>query len=486
MALNVPGYTLLRKANGVLKHIRNERRGLILTPSRRIARVAPPGERIVAMTFDDGPTKMPPSRGTIPDNGRVWTPAPTPEDAASPVGGGVHTAPPSPYTSSPPSPYTSSPPSPDSSGGAGLTEHLLSVLKEFGARGTFDVVGSTAENYPDAAGEPGGQYVFGKKYDHYAAFGLDDMAGAEACPDLIRRIAREGHELTNHTFRHIIYGKSRAMYSSRVTMSGLAEAVADLKRLHTLIYELTKIEMRFTRPPHYVDKMPDGHTSFDACEEMDYHYLSASFDGGGYLPSAASYTETVEAMVRPMREALEADPSCLAGQIIFQKDGYNMSKHTPIADALKLHLELLEKYGYRVITVSELVARSPFEDVRPAHDCFEAVRELDKAGFITGFRNNRFYPERAMTRGELNTVIATPVFNLTGDARPGNAGATGGSGSVKRHRAIKIDKKDQASVRQISARASEVFDRIEGQPASNKRGDVAVWLHKLAVLNGIC
>ncbi|MDR0838674.1 MAG: polysaccharide deacetylase family protein [Oscillospiraceae bacterium] len=406
----------MRKINRRIKYIRKERNGLIITPSRRIERVAPMGERVVAMTFDDGPMKLPSE--------------------------------------------------PDVANGAGLTEHLLSVLRDFGARGTFDVVGSTAENYPDTSGEVGAQYVFGKKYDHYAAFGLDDMAGAEACQELIRRIDREGHELTNHTYRHMIYGKSRAMYASRVTTGGLDEAVADLRRLHDLIFKLTKYEMRFTRPPHYVDKMPDGHTSFDACEAMGYHYLAASFDGGGYLPSTGDYDRDVEVMTRPLRDALESDPNCMVGQIIFQKDGYNMSKQTPIASALRLHLELLEKYGYRVITVSELLARSPFEDVRPADDCFEAARELDRAGFALGFRNNRFYPEREMTKSELPIVFALP-----GDVRP---------------RGVKIDRGETATPRLIASVAAGKFEKTQGQPRSSKRGDVAIWLHETAAQNGFC
>ncbi|MDR0905110.1 MAG: polysaccharide deacetylase family protein [Oscillospiraceae bacterium] len=415
MAL-IPGYALLRKANSRIKYIRKERNGLILTPSRRIERVAPVGERVVAMTFDDGPTKL------IPD--------------------------------------------PNVTHGTGLTEHLLAELKQFGARGTFDVIGSTAQNYPDTSGEIGAQYVFGRKYDHYAAFGLDDMAGAEACPELIRRIDREGHELTNHTYRHIIYGKSRTMYGSRVTMRGLDDAVADLRQLHDLVYKLTKFEMRFTRPPHYVDVMPDGHTSFDACEVMGYHYLAASFDGGGYLPSTGDYDEDVEAMVRPLRNALESDPTSLAGQIIFQKDGLNMSKQTPIATALRLHLELLEQYGYRVVTVGELLHNSPFEDVRPADDCFESARDLDRAGFTLGFRNNRFYPNREVTKSELTTI-----FTLPGGAKP---------------QAVKIDKRDTAPARLISAAAAEVFENVSGQPRSNSRGDVAIWLRELAAINNIC
>ncbi|MDR2420834.1 MAG: polysaccharide deacetylase family protein [Oscillospiraceae bacterium] len=407
----MPTYALMRKIGEAAERARGAGRGLVLTPSRRIARVAPPGERVVAMTFEDGPTKLP--------------------------------APP---------------------GGAGLTEQLLSVLKEFGARGTFAVVGSTAENYPDTPGKPGSRYALGKKYDHYAAFGLDDMAGALACPELIRKIDREGHELANHTYRHIMYGKSRA-YAARAALGGLNDAARDLKRLHDLIYSLTKYEMRFARPPHGIDKMADGHTSFDAFEAMGYHYLASGLSTGE-RPPRRGYEESAEAMARPLRDALEAEPTSLAGRIISQKDVCDTTGRSPAVSALRLRLELLERYGYRVITASELVERSPFEDVRPAHDCFEAARELDRAGFTIGFRNNRFYPERTMTKSELGAV-----FTLPGKPRPS---------------AVTVDKNDAATPRMISARADEVFEKTKGQPRSAGRGDAAVWLYELAVLNGLC
>lgn len=68
-------------------------------------------------------------------------------------------------------------------------------------------------------------------------------------------------------------------------------------------------------------------------------------------------------MVDPMRKVLEADPDGLAGQIIFQKDGYNMCRRTPVAFGLKKQLELLKKYGYQVVTVQRLMEYSPFADV---------------------------------------------------------------------------------------------------------------------------
>ena len=43
---------------------------------------------------------------------------------------------------------------PDQFGGEALTDVLLDTLQEFGAKGVFDVVGDTSENYPDVCGGP--------------------------------------------------------------------------------------------------------------------------------------------------------------------------------------------------------------------------------------------------------------------------------------------------------------------------------------------
>ena len=387
--------------------------GQILTPSRRIERVAPIGERIVAMTFDCGPTRL------APDGG-----------------------------------FTQ---------GLGLTEHILAELRRFGARGTFNIIGSTAQNYPDTSGKLGTRYAFGNRYDHFAAFGVDDMAGAEACPELIRQIAREGHELSNHTYRHIMYGVSRKMRGTRVALGGLAEAVDDLQRLHALVYKLTKFEMGFMRPPHYIDDLTDGSTAYDACERLGYHYLGSSL---------AIDNDEDDAMLYPLQRALENDPASLAGQIISQRDGYNSWRRMPLAEVLGQQLELLQRYGYRVVSVGELMFASPFEDVRPIDDCFEAVRDLERAGFTLGFRDNRFYPERAVTKPELAAIFSVPERTEDGE-RPKNRPA-----------AVQSDRREPVAMRLIVAAANEAFEEVEGQPRSATRGDVAIWLREVAAANG--
>jgi len=131
--------------------------------------------------------------------------------------------------------------------------------------------------------------------------------------------------------------------------------------------------------------------------------MAASFDGGGWLPSCGDTEKDVEAMVEPLRRALEENPDSLNGQIIFQKDGYSMSRHTPVAEALPKQLELLAKYGYKVVTVSELLSRSAFEDCEN-----EDALALANAGYTVAYKNNTLQPERTLTFGELVAICTPP------------------------------------------------------------------------------
>lgn len=251
------------------------------------------------------------------------------------------------------------PASPDRFDGRTLTDVLLDTLAQYGARGSFDVIGDTSANYPDEAGKLGSAAWGGVRFDHYPDIHCDEQGGAEHNDRLIRRMLAEGHQITNHGYRHIIFGKKPFVYGAREYLPGFDAAVEDLGRLHALMQTRYGYTMTLARPPHYVDKMTGGFTSYDVYDRMGYQYMAASFDGAGWLPSTdpdpeAALQAEIRAMVEPMRKALEKDPDFFCGQIIFQKDGYNMAKRTPVAFALGQQLALLQEYGYQVVPVGEL------------------------------------------------------------------------------------------------------------------------------------
>ena len=353
--------SILTKAIGTAKKVKHalkdeidRRTPVYLSPVRRLERVRT-SERVCAMTFDDGPMNLPCS--------------------------------------------------PDHHGGKPLTLVLLETLEAYGGKGTFDIVGDTSTNYPDEPGKHGSASWGGVAYDHYPDFNKDAWGGAAHCPELVQRILDGGHQITNHTYAHVLFGKKPLVYGARKHLNSLTEVTDDLQKLHTLLQKDFGYEMEYMRPPHYVDKIHGGFNSYDACAVMGYQYMAASFDGAGWLP-CATYEQEVEACWKPIEAALKADPDALCGQIIFQKDGYNMARRTPIADGLGKALEILQQYGYKVITVKELVEHySPFEDLGTEDVLYPSVKHLHDRGYTVAFRNNKILSDTPMTRGALAMLI---------------------------------------------------------------------------------
>ena len=349
MSLLTKGIGLAKRAKHRFQDQIRERTPVYLSPVRRIEQVAA-RERICAMTFDDGPCRLPAS--------------------------------------------------PDRFRGKALTLVLAETLERYGARGTFDVVGDTSANYPDRAGKHGSASWGGVAYDHYPDFQKDDQGGVTHCPELVSRLLAGGHEITSHTYAHVLFGWKPLVYGRRKYLQGLDPVVADLKKLHHALEKGWGYSMRLGRPPHYVDGIKGGFTSYDAYALMGYQYMAASFDGAGWLP-LESYEAEVEATWKPMERLLLEDPDAFRGQIIFQKDGFNMARRTPVADGLDKQLQLLTDHGYQVVTVSELLERSPFRDAAPDTPEGRAARRLLDQGWCVAFQDNTLRPGETLTRGEL-------------------------------------------------------------------------------------
>ncbi len=351
--------SVLTRAIGLAKRVKHQfqdeirrRTPVCLSPVRRIEQVAL-HERVCAMTFDDGPCRLP----------------------ANP-----------------------------SKDGKPLTLHLAETLERFGAVGTFDIVGDTSQNYPDHPGKEGSASWGGVAYDHYPDFGKDADGGALHCPELIRRLLDGGHELTSHTWAHVLYGPKPLVYGSRRPLKDLDAVVADLRKLDAHLREHYQYAIRLSRPPHYVDGTKDGFSAYDAHALLGYQYMAASFDGAGWLP-LSTYEAEVEATWKPMAQKLAEDPDYFCGQIIFQKDGYNMARRSPVASGLAKQLELLTQNGYRVVSVSQLLALCPFLDTAPEDALFAPARALLDAGFCVVFRDNAIRPATPLTRGALAMML---------------------------------------------------------------------------------
>ena len=87
------------------------------------------------------------------------------------------------------------------------------------------------------------------RFDHYPDIHCDEQGGAEHNDRLIRRMLAEGHQITNHGYRHILFGKKPFVYGAREYLPGFDAAVEDLGRLHALMQTRYGYTMTLARPP---------------------------------------------------------------------------------------------------------------------------------------------------------------------------------------------------------------------------------------------
>lgn len=172
------------------------------------------------------------------------------------------------------------------------TPGVLNTLKEFGAKGTFFVIGQELVRYPDVA----------------------------------KQVLADGMELANHGFHHL-------------TLQNLDPTSVQAEAL-PVEQELTALAGN--RPTLY--RLPKGRgdaRSLRALADMGYTVVYWSIDTRDYLPRD------------PAKIAAQVQKEVHPGAIVIFHDGGGNQQHT--VDALKLLLPALKAQGYQMVTVSQLL-----------------------------------------------------------------------------------------------------------------------------------
>lgn len=173
-----------------------------------------------------------------------------------------------------------------------LTPKILNILKDYGIKATFFVIGENAERYPE----------------------------------LIERIRSEGHEIGNHTYSHI-----RAKDTTEEQMR------EEILRCESLLGGTSENSVKLFRPPegNLSDRMGE------MCGALDYRVILWSIDTRDWCRIPAR--EITESVLRNVR----------SGDIILMHDYIGSNSPTP--EALKEMLPQLIKRGYSFVTVSTLL-----------------------------------------------------------------------------------------------------------------------------------
>ncbi|MFX3635852.1 MAG: polysaccharide deacetylase family protein [Candidatus Pristimantibacillus sp.] len=175
-----------------------------------------------------------------------------------------------------------------------LTEPILDILKQYDAKATFFVVGSRVELYPDT----------------------------------IKREIAEGHEVANHTFNHV--------YFQRNNSAGVQK---EIEKTEQALEHLTGKKPILFRPPggFYNEQM------VQIAKNHGYTVVLWSWHQDTHDWRSPGVNKIVNKVLNNARN----------GDIILLHDYVLRSKQT--VEALKIILPELQKRGFQMVTVSELI-----------------------------------------------------------------------------------------------------------------------------------
>lgn len=172
-----------------------------------------------------------------------------------------------------------------------------------------------------------------REYDVPATFFLLGQNAARH-PELVRRLAQEGHQLGNHTYHHMDLLKA-----SR------AEVDAEMDRTSELIRQAAGVSPTVFRPPHgFRDAAVVRAAAKRGMRVVDWSVMSWDWEP----VSADSIVARTLEQVRP-------------GAIILLHDGEGLNDkadRTQTVAALRRIIPALREQGYRFVTVEELLQRT--------------------------------------------------------------------------------------------------------------------------------
>nr|WP_255319507.1 polysaccharide deacetylase family sporulation protein PdaB [Dendrosporobacter quercicolus] len=150
---------------------------------------------------------------------------------------------------------------------------------------------------------------------------------AQKYPEVAQRMAKDGHEIASHGYRHENYGDKTAEWVK-----------SDIEKAHAQIKEVTGVEPKLLRPPngHYSQQ------SLKTTDELGYKTIIWNVDSLDWKnPGRDVIVERVAKRLKP-------------GAIILLH-----ASDTPVqtAEALPILIEKIKSEGYQIVTVGELLTK---------------------------------------------------------------------------------------------------------------------------------
>ncbi len=221
------------------------------------------------------------------------------------------------------------------------TPKILDILKQYNVKGAFMVIGEEAQ----------------------------ENTG------LLKRYAREGHEIGNHTFTH-------------PDISEISQRQLDLELNLTerLFAAELGVQPLYFRPPYSIDQEPDTNDQAapaDKIEQMGYIIVGNKIDTEDWNEHPRKTPQEIVNNVFAALAAMKDRPD-FRGSVILLHDGGGDRSIT--VAALPLLITTLRAKGYELVPVSELMGKTAAEVMPPISPKLRWQARIDSvAFFIFGF-----------------------------------------------------------------------------------------------------
>ncbi|MBB3068162.1 cellulose synthase/poly-beta-1,6-N-acetylglucosamine synthase-like glycosyltransferase/spore germination protein YaaH/peptidoglycan/xylan/chitin deacetylase (PgdA/CDA1 family) [Paenibacillus baekrokdamisoli] len=230
------------------------------------------------------------------------------------------------------------------------TPQILQILKRYGIKASFFVVGENAEMHPE----------------------------------LIQQLYKEGHELGNHTFTH-----------PDVAAISLFQTRMELNATQRLIQEITGHSMTFFRPPYVADAEPSTPAELLPIlrgQEMGYTMVGELIDPEDWAKPPA------DEIVRRVMDRLPQ------GNVILLHDAGGNREQT--VKALPKIIEQIKSKGYTFTTLSQLIGKTRGETMPVVSASDSPLLVYDRAVF------NALMDWSTLLQILLGTAIAIGVIRV--------------------------------------------------------------------------
>jgi len=217
------------------------------------------------------------------------------------------------------------------------TPEILDVLKKYGVKGTFFMIGEVAQ----------------------------DNVG------LMQRVFREGHEIGNHTFTH-------------PDISEISERQVDLQlNLTESLFE-AKLGVRpvYFRPPYSIDQEPDTNDQaapIAHIQTLGYVIVGDKIDTNDWDEHPR---KTPQEIVDNVFEQIELakTKTWMRGSVILMHDGGGDRSAT--VEALPVLIQALRAHGYKIVPVSELIGMTRDQTMVPLNRQQHYYAAVDSVAFF--------------------------------------------------------------------------------------------------------